>query len=765
MNPEVGQTAQELAGECSSTAGCQQLYDGATDCRNSEGGVCYCGNAVCGLEDEPPAIEGPFNQCAETSDCESAYPGNDVSHCNQSNGVCRCFDASGGKVRCFDQDEPTAPQPVGVTIPARIEAESFVGFFDSTDAHNGNCGSGPVDAQTTADEGGGCNVGWTTAGEWLEYEVNSTSSSRVALNLRLAANAAGKRVEVHLDGSPIGVVTVPANGWQSFSTMSINDVAIDAGNHVVRVAFVDGGINFNWLEFGDGTAEPPAPNCNDGLQNQGESGVDCGGPCTPCSETPGDVHVFQRVPGPSNYPAGIRTSTRYRVLAKAASDPTPWNRSLHETATYDAWPDYDHVPHDLTSNHVHFAQIDADERVRFRVEVLTETVDTVRLKPSRYGLNPNTTSNAVEFAITPGDLTKHVLVEVNDPQNGQLLNHGLMVFVNPPSEMPAGNVLVLPSGVLDRSSPYIDQYDRLFIPSGSAYDAIYIPEDTIVDGRIHIKKNGFTVAGRGMVIGSRFPWPKADPNWQNRYPITPDGERVKGIIEENASGGTFRGVMTVHPYHFNFVGGDTVENVKAFGWRHSTDGIHGVDEVRGVFIRTNDDHIYFPSRIIEDSSFWALTNGSVFQGGWGGSGGTSGTRSGGHAVRCNILRGEWNGDGGARQNNGIFGSVDRSTSQVRGYLFEDIIIEGPTCRMLNFEMACGGNCNRGTWKDLTFRNIDFEHEFQCPNGNGLPNLMTTDGRIENLTFDDVRVGGQLVSSWADLNPHEKKNVYGVRFNP
>ena len=57
---------------------------------------------------------------------------------------------------------------------ALIEAEDFVRFEDSTTAHSGDCGSGPVDQQVTSDTGGGCNIGWTAAGEWLEYDVEVT---------------------------------------------------------------------------------------------------------------------------------------------------------------------------------------------------------------------------------------------------------------------------------------------------------------------------------------------------------------------------------------------------------------------------------------------------------------------------------------------------------------------------------------------------------------------------------------------------------------
>ena len=42
---------QDFQGECTTTLGCQNKYASAFDCKNSEGGVCFCtGNVVCGCQ-------------------------------------------------------------------------------------------------------------------------------------------------------------------------------------------------------------------------------------------------------------------------------------------------------------------------------------------------------------------------------------------------------------------------------------------------------------------------------------------------------------------------------------------------------------------------------------------------------------------------------------------------------------------------------------------------------------------------------------------
>lgn len=166
----------------------------------------------------------------------------------------------------------------GVAIPAQIEAEDFDAFFDTTSGNSGNCGSGPVDQQTTSDVGGGCNVGWTVAGEWLEYNIDVVVDGNFDAVLRVASAGGGKNAELSIDGEPVGTVTAEGAGWQSWTSETINNISINAGLHVVRVTFLNGDMNLNWLSFSNA-----GENCSDGVINQGESDVDCGGAnCGPC---------------------------------------------------------------------------------------------------------------------------------------------------------------------------------------------------------------------------------------------------------------------------------------------------------------------------------------------------------------------------------------------------------------------------------------------------------------------------------------------------
>ena len=146
--------------------------------------------------------------------------------------------------------ESATPSAGGLSIPAQIEAENYDAFNDTTAGNAGDpsCSSTDVDAETTSDTGGGCNVGWTVGGEWLEYDISS-SGGTFDIVLRLASNKSGKTVTVKLNGNPVGTVTSPNTGWQSWDNRMISNVSIPAGGHTIRIEFDNGNVNFNYLDI------------------------------------------------------------------------------------------------------------------------------------------------------------------------------------------------------------------------------------------------------------------------------------------------------------------------------------------------------------------------------------------------------------------------------------------------------------------------------------------------------------------------------------
>ncbi len=148
----------------------------------------------------------------------------------------------------FDVKKPGADVAL---VPGRIEAEDYVDFFDTTPGNSGTaaCSTTNVDAQATSDADGDCNIGWTVAGEWLEYVVQADKDADFDLNLRVASAITGKTLGVEIDGKvTANKVAVPVGGWQAFKTVTL-PLSLTAGEHRVRIKFETGQVNFNYLEF------------------------------------------------------------------------------------------------------------------------------------------------------------------------------------------------------------------------------------------------------------------------------------------------------------------------------------------------------------------------------------------------------------------------------------------------------------------------------------------------------------------------------------
>jgi hypothetical protein len=150
-----------------------------------------------------------------------------------------------------------------VPLPGTVQAENFdnggsgVAYFDVTAGNRGGAyRTTDVDIEASSDSGGGYNVGWTRAGEWLKYTVNVATAGTYTLQARVAAPSAGGTFHVEFGGvDKTGSLTIPGTGgWQSWTTLS-KSVTLSAGTQVVRIVFDaagPGGVfgNLNWLSVG-----------------------------------------------------------------------------------------------------------------------------------------------------------------------------------------------------------------------------------------------------------------------------------------------------------------------------------------------------------------------------------------------------------------------------------------------------------------------------------------------------------------------------------
>lgn len=162
-----------------------------------------------------------------------------------------------------------------LAIPGTIQAEDFdyggdgVAFHDTVGSLQSSYRDTFVDLEPTGDTGGGYNVGWAVAGEWMEYTVNVATTGTYTVEARVASEVQGGTFHIEFDGvDKTGTMTVPnTGGWQTYQTVTKTGVSLAAGQHVMRLALDTNGAtlpdgaafvgNLNYLKF---TASTPPSN-------------------------------------------------------------------------------------------------------------------------------------------------------------------------------------------------------------------------------------------------------------------------------------------------------------------------------------------------------------------------------------------------------------------------------------------------------------------------------------------------------------------------
>ncbi|MDR7091205.1 MULTISPECIES: carbohydrate-binding protein [Cellvibrio] len=138
----------------------------------------------------------------------------------------------------------------------RLQAEDYDEFFDTTAGNSGAAyRNDAVDIQALA-AGGGFNVGWIVANEWLKFtDVVIPTSGQYTIRARVASPNTGAQFAVDLNSGATFLtnMVIPNTGdWQNFQTIQAN-VTIQAGTYDLGMFMAVGGFNLDWIEIVSGT--------------------------------------------------------------------------------------------------------------------------------------------------------------------------------------------------------------------------------------------------------------------------------------------------------------------------------------------------------------------------------------------------------------------------------------------------------------------------------------------------------------------------------
>ena len=129
---------------------------------------------------------------------------------------------------------------------SNIEAEDFDTGGEGVSYHDTDPGNNGLHYRDTGVDidallYGNYYVGWTAAGEWLNYSTNLTVPGNFTIGVRVASAGQGGTIHIEFDGVDVtGDFNVPdTGGWQNFVNLSKSGIFLNAGPgpHVMRVVF------------------------------------------------------------------------------------------------------------------------------------------------------------------------------------------------------------------------------------------------------------------------------------------------------------------------------------------------------------------------------------------------------------------------------------------------------------------------------------------------------------------------------------------------
>jgi hypothetical protein len=126
-------------------------------------------------------------------------------------------------------------------IPGTVQAENYAAM------------SG-IQLETTTDTGGGQNVGWIDANDWMDYKVNVQTAGTYTVSYRVASLNGGGSLQLKSGSTVLATTAINSTGgWQNWTTVTAT-ATLAAGTQTLRLQAAAGGFNINWVSMSTTTS-------------------------------------------------------------------------------------------------------------------------------------------------------------------------------------------------------------------------------------------------------------------------------------------------------------------------------------------------------------------------------------------------------------------------------------------------------------------------------------------------------------------------------
>ena len=163
-----------------------------------------------------------------------------------------------------DEVKPEIPQApfggIAAKIPGKIEAENYdeggarKAYYDNEKENQG-------DAKFREDEGvdivlggSGKALGYTVAGEWIEYTVNVPTAGIYQLTLNIASGSETSSLQFLVNDQAItDTIKIPKTDstWNVYQEIDAGKVTLAAGEQILKMQITGSYVNVDWFELSD----------------------------------------------------------------------------------------------------------------------------------------------------------------------------------------------------------------------------------------------------------------------------------------------------------------------------------------------------------------------------------------------------------------------------------------------------------------------------------------------------------------------------------
>ena len=184
----------------------------------------------------------------------------DFDHWSQGGAVNQTFQAPASGTVSYTAFYTETVLPSGpyqgtiAQIPGIIEAENYdVGpsaYFDSNGGGDAIYRPGDGVGTEVCNEGG-YNISYVATNEWLKYTANVNLAGPYDILFRISTPYNNKTLRLEVDGINVtGSIAIPnTGGFQDWQTVTVPNMNLTAGVHVLTLFFETADVNCNTLEF------------------------------------------------------------------------------------------------------------------------------------------------------------------------------------------------------------------------------------------------------------------------------------------------------------------------------------------------------------------------------------------------------------------------------------------------------------------------------------------------------------------------------------